>query len=236
MTEQTAAEHGWRLTRRELSDAVSPPGWRLVLAQFRTNVAVRSLAEAGAFTAAIASAIDASAAAHLRLDARPDRVIATIENLSLPWPSQAEIDLARQISAIAAELGLETLPDLGASSRSVQAVEIAIDALEIPKIRPFWKAVMGYVDEIGRTGPEDAIVDPHGQSPAIWFQQMDAPRPQRNRIHFDISVPHDEAEGRIAAALAAGGTLASDKAAPAFWVLADAEGNEACITTWQARD
>ena len=26
-----------------------------------------------------------------------------------------------------------------------------------------------------------------------WFQQMDEPRPQRNRIHFDISVPHDEA-------------------------------------------
>jgi 4a-hydroxytetrahydrobiopterin dehydratase len=24
--------------------------------------------------------------------------------------------------------------------------------------------------------------------------------------------------------------------APAFWVLADPEGNEACITTWQGRD
>jgi 4a-hydroxytetrahydrobiopterin dehydratase len=23
--------------------------------------------------------------------------------------------------------------------------------------------------------------------------------------------------------------------APAFWVLADAEGNEACLTTWQGR-
>ena len=224
------------MTRQQLSDAVSPAGWRLVLALFRTDVAVRSLAEAGAFTGAVAAAVDELAAAHLRLDARPDRVIVTIENLSVPWPSQAEIDLARQISAIAAELDLETLPDVGASPRSVQAVEIAIDALDIPKIRPFWKAVMGYGDEVGRTGPEDAIVDPHGQSPAIWFQQMDAPRPQRNRIHFDISVPHDEAKSRLAAALAAGGTLVSDEAAPAFWVLADAEGNEACITTWQGRD
>ena len=235
MTEHVAGEPGRRLTRRELSDAVNPAGWRLVLAMFRTDVAVRSLAEAAAFTAAVTAAIDASAAAHLRVDARPDRVIVTIENLSVPWPAQVEIDLARQISAIAADLGLETLPD-GGASRSVQAIEIGIDALDIPKIRPFWKAIMGYADEIGRTGPEDAIVDPHGQSPAIWFQQMDAPRPQRNRIHFDISVPHDEAERRIAAALAAGGTLVSDKSAPAFWVLADAEGNEACITTWQARD
>jgi 4a-hydroxytetrahydrobiopterin dehydratase len=65
---------------------------------------------------------------------------------------------------------------------------------------------------------------------------MDAPRPQRNRIHLDVSVPHDEAETRIGAALAAGGRLINDTEAPAFWVLADAEGNEACITTWQGRD
>jgi hypothetical protein len=40
----------------------------------------------------------------------------------------------------------------------------------------------------------------------------------------------------ISAALAAGGTLLSDSAAPAFWVLADPEGNEACVCTWQGRD
>jgi 4a-hydroxytetrahydrobiopterin dehydratase len=65
---------------------------------------------------------------------------------------------------------------------------------------------------------------------------MDAPRPQRNRIHIDVSVPHDQAQARLEAALAAGGRLLSDAEAPAFWVLADPEGNEACITTWQARD
>jgi len=36
--------------------------------------------------------------------------------------------------------------------------------------------------------------------------------------------------------LAAGGALRSDAEAPAFWVLADPEGNEACITTWRGRD
>ena len=65
---------------------------------------------------------------------------------------------------------------------------------------------------------------------------MDASRSQRNRIHVDVSVPHDEAAHRIAAALAAGGRLLSDAEAPAFWVLADPEGNEACVTTWQGRD
>ena len=86
------------------------------------------------------------------------------------------------------------------------------------------------------TGPPNGLVDPIGQGPAVWFQQMDAPRPQRNRIHFDVSVPHDEAHQRITATVAAGGTLVYDAEAPAFWVLADPEGNEACITTWQGRD
>jgi 4a-hydroxytetrahydrobiopterin dehydratase len=65
---------------------------------------------------------------------------------------------------------------------------------------------------------------------------MDEPLAQRNRIHFDIAVSHEEAEGRIAAALAAGGRLLSDAEARAFWVLADAEGNEVCVCTWQDRD
>ena len=34
--------------------------------------------------------------------------------------------------------------------------------------------------------------------PGFWFQQMDAPRPQRNRIHVDVTVPHDVAKERIA--------------------------------------
>jgi 4a-hydroxytetrahydrobiopterin dehydratase len=124
----------------------------------------------------------------------------------------------------------------GGGSRSVQVIEIGIDALDAGAIRAFWRAVLGYADEPGRSGAWDGLIDPLGQGPAVWFQRMDAPRPQRNRIHFDVSVPHDEAESRIRAALAAGGTLIYDAKAPAFWVLADAEGNEACVTTWQGRD
>jgi len=115
-------------------------------------------------------------------------------------------------------------------------VQIGIDALDIPAVRPFWAAVLGYVDVAGRHATDDPLIDPVRQSPAIWFQQMDAPRPQRNRVHLDISVPHDVVADRLAAALAAGGVLVSDRRAPSFWVLADAEGNEACLTTWQGRD
>lgn len=122
------------------------------------------------------------------------------------------------------------------AQRSVQELEVAIDAVDIVAVRPFWKAVLGYTNEFGKNGPEDRIVDPFRQGPAIWFQRMTEPRRQRNRIHLDVSVPHDEARARIAAALVAGGRLVAADRAPAFWVLADCEGNEVCVTTWQGRD
>ena len=81
-----------------------------------------------------------------------------------------------------------------------------------------------------------ALLDPRRIGPAVWFQQMDAPRPQRNRIHIDVTVAADEAADRMAAALAAGGRLLTDQYARSFWVLADPEGNEACICTWLDRD
>ena len=83
--------------------------------------------------------------------------------------------------------------------------------------------------------PED-VLDPHRRWLGIWFQEMDEPRPQRNRIHVDVWVPHDEAESRVAAAIAAGGRVVNDAGAPTWWTLADPEGNEADIATWQGRD
>jgi 4a-hydroxytetrahydrobiopterin dehydratase len=91
--------------------------------------------------------------------------------------------------------------------------------------------VLGY----RQVGDED-LLDPQARGPSIWFQQMDAPRPQRNRIHLDVFVPHDQAEARVAAALKAGGHLVNDEFAPAWWTLADAEGNEVDVATWMGRD
>ena len=231
----------------EASEAVTGLGWRLVVRELQTEVWTGSLPLA-ADVAARAAAV-AGAEGHLRLDVRADRVILSLQTAAAAWVTERDVELARSISTVVDDLRLETVSggggdgdldgsggDVGGGGRSVQVLEIGIDALDAAAIRPFWQAVLGYVDEPGRSGPWDGLVDPLGQGPAVWFQRMDAPRPQRNRMHFDVSVPHDEAAPRIRAALAAGGTLIYDAEAPAFWVLADAEGNEACVTTWQGRD
>ena len=216
-----------RPSRAQISDAVTGLGWRLVLGALYTEVSVPSLAQAGE-AAALAIALE-GADGHLGLDIRADRVVLRVQS-GAGYVTEADIALAQAISVMLGERGSPPGPG------SVQALEIAIDALDIAAVRPFWKAVTGYVDEPGPSDLADGLIDPAGRGPAIWFQQMDAPRPQRNRIHLDIDVPHDLAAGRLEAALAAGGTLLSDTAAPAFWVLADPEGNEACICTWQGRD
>jgi 4a-hydroxytetrahydrobiopterin dehydratase len=230
-----------QLTRQEASDATVDLGWRYVLGLLRTHVAVDSLdraLEVAARAGAAAKGVEGDGGGeHLAIDVRRDRLVLSLQTPATASVTSRDVDIAGAVSAAIAELGLRTDPSVGdRAGRSVQVIEIAIDAMDIPAIRPFWKAVTGYVDEADRTGPEDPLVDPAGQGPAIWFQQMDRPRPQRNRIHLDISVPHDEARARLEGALAAGGRLVSDTRAPAFWVLADAEGNEACITTWQGRD
>ncbi|HET9600995.1 MAG TPA: VOC family protein [Acidimicrobiales bacterium] len=38
------------------------------------------------------------------------------------------------------------------------------------------------------------------------------------------------------AAVAAGGVVVTDQYARSWWVLADPEGNEACVCTWQDRE
>jgi pterin-4a-carbinolamine dehydratase len=226
-----------RLSQQATSDAVSDHGWRYLLGTYRTSVAVGSFARAAEVVARVVATCGSDADGHLRADIRPDRVVLTLQSLDEAAVTARDIDLAHRVSAAVRDLGLRTEPEIGtAAPRSVQLLEIAIDALDIASIRPFWKAVLGYADEAGADGPKDPIVDPIGQGPALWFQQMDQPRPQRNRIHFDICVPHDEAPRRIEAALAAGGRLLSASRAPAFWILADSEGNEACVTTWQGRD
>ncbi|MED5811708.1 VOC family protein [Mycolicibacterium sp. 050232] len=220
------------MNRRDISEAVGPLGWRLVLGAIYTEVLVPSMGDAASAAAHAVRVAGRDASGHLSIDIRSDRAVLRLRTRDAHALTERDLELARELSQALAAHGFELTTGPGA----VQAFEIAIDALDIAAVRPFWKAVTGYVDEPGNADLNAGLVDPFGRGPAIWFQQMEAPRVQRNRIHLDIDVPHDAAQARVDAALAAGGRLLSDRVAPRFWVLADAEGNEACICTWQGRD
>lgn len=214
-----------RLTPAEVAGLDGLDHWRVVLQTLRADFETGSYPAAAALTVAIAEAAE-DAGHHPDIDVRyPGRVAVTLTTHGAGGLTRADVGLARRISALADEAG--ATPGQAMS----QLLELAIDTVDADRIRPFWRAVLGYVDR-----PDGSLVDPGRRGPVVWFQQMDEPRTTRNRIHLDVDVPNDEADARLVAAIEAGGTLVSDRRARAFWILADADGNEACICTWQDRD
>jgi 4a-hydroxytetrahydrobiopterin dehydratase len=135
--------------------------------------------------------------------------------------SEADVELARSVSRVAAGLGLEADP----SGLSVLGIAVAQD--EGADVRPFWTAVLGY-DELDQT---DAV-DPHRRGPHLMFQELDPPKPRRGRFHIDVSVPAEVAEERVEAALAAGGRMVDDSHAPMWWTPASPENHGVDIAAW----
>ena len=222
------------LTRGQVCQAVDPLGWRLILGVVTTHVLVPSLDDAVRAVTIAVSAAGTDGTGHLTAEVTSGRTVLRLHTAARGAVTGLDLALARRITEA---LAAESLTTVAGDAVPPQTIEIAIDALDIARVRPFWQAVTGYVDEPHPADlPPDALVDPLGRGPAIWFQQMDEPRTQRNNIHLDVDVPPEHARARIDAALAAGGTLLDADAAPSFWVLGDPEGNEACICTWQGRD
>jgi 4a-hydroxytetrahydrobiopterin dehydratase len=137
--------------------------------------------------------------------------------------TQLDVELAHQILESVRAVGAEVLP-------APERVELALDCADPDAVRPFWAAGLGYHERLGAEGVE--LHDPRGRGPVLWFQRMDPPRTGRNRFHLDVYLPdRATAQQRLQAVLEAGGRLVSDEHAPAWWVLADPEGNELCLCT-----
>jgi len=91
----------------------------------------------------------------------------------------------------------------------------------------FWRAVLGY-----EPMAEDNGVDPLGHGSTVWMQDLDPDKPLRHAMHVDVSVASEQISARVAAALAAGGRVVDEAAAPEGWILADRSGNRVCVVAW----
>lgn len=165
------------------------------------------------------------------VDVREDGVTIRLITIAVDYMgmTEADVQVARQISAVARDLGLSADPS------AVQSLLVIPGAPDITEVMPFWRAVLGY--EPRADSPDEDLVDPLDRGPAFWFESMEKPRPDGGgAIHVAIWVPNEQAEARIAAALAAGGRMVRDEFAPSWWTLADAAGNEADVATTMGRD
>lgn len=165
------------------------------------------------------------------VDVRRDGVTVRLITIADDWygPSRRDLELARKISAAARELAFEADPS------ALQSLLVIPGAPNTAEVMPFWRAILGY--EPREDSPDEDLVDPRMRGPSFWFEPMAEPRADGGgAIHLAVWVPREQAEERVAAALAAGGHMVRDEFAPSWWTLADAAGNEADVATTEGRD
>ena len=143
---------------------------------------------------------------------------------AVEWVTQQDIDLARRITEIAADHKVDADP------ASVSDIELGLDTERSATIAPVWAALLtGSAEAQGRGSPSDEIRDATGRVPNLWFGDADEHETSRQRFHIEVYVAPEAAEQRIAAALAAGGTVVDDSNAPSLTVIADQDGNEGVL-------
>ena len=212
------------LNGQQVADA-GLDGWVNLLGGLQTRIATPDFAAGLALVDAIGAAAE-EADHHPDLGLRYRCVDVRVSSHDVGGITGRDLRLARRVTALAAAAGLRT------AAAGVTRLELGLDSPDAAAVLPFWGAVLGLADEAGRG---DELVDPEGALPTVWFQRSGSEEP-RQRWHPDLWVDPAEVRPRIDAAVAAGGTLVDDAQAPAFWVLADPEGNRVCLCTWQSRD
>lgn len=125
------------------------------------------------------------------------------------WVTQQDIDLARRLTAIAADHGLSADP------AAVSVVELGLAV---------WAALLtGEPEDQGRGTPGEEIRDGGGRVPNLWFGDAERDDRRRQLFHVEVYVAPEVAEARIAAVVAAGGTVVESN--DGLTVVADQDGN-----------
>lgn len=212
--------HMTKLDGRQIA-AEKLDGWVYVPAGLQTSIETKDFATGLALVNAIGEVAE-QMDHHPDLTLRYPAVDIRLSSHDVGGVTSRDVRLARAISSVASGLGLR--PSSGAVSR----LEWALDSPGAAAVSPFWAAVFGVPPDDGE------LTDPSDRLPVVWFQRS-GNEEGRQRWHPDLWLDPAQVQPRIDAALAAGGTLVSDADAPAFWVLADPEGNRMCLCTWQDR-
>lgn len=229
------------LTGEQIAAAANLPDWRKLGQGLHARYLVSDFGAAARFVTAVGEAGDAlghhprvtmgdgyvdltllSADAVYRDDEGTEHVV--------EWVTQKDVDLARRVTEIASEHALDADP------AAITTIEIALDTAHASTIAPVWAALLtGSAEARGRGTIGDDVRDATGRVPNLWFQDTDEHETPRQRFHLDVWVAPEVAEQRIAAAVAAGGIVVDDRQAPSYTVVADQDGNKACVCTTLGR-
>jgi 4a-hydroxytetrahydrobiopterin dehydratase len=210
---------GW-ISAAEFHRAPGVSDWRVTGTGPQTVFTATSLAHAADLIARVVAAAERFGVLP-DVDVRPEGVVVRIPYRSPEGISAAAAEFAAAVSRAAAELHLTPDPSLA------QSIQIYVAEHSRAAVRPFFTAALGYVP----FGDTDAV-DPLRCGPQLAFNPIRGDSPARGRTHVDVFVPADQARARVDAALAAGGRLADDSHAPAWWSLASPDNHGVDIASW----
>lgn len=139
-----------------------------------------------------------------------------------------------------------------------QRFQVTLDAASPAVLAAFWKVALDYRDDDPPPGyaswdevleqlpaehrdDSNAIIDPDGVGPRLFFLKVAEPKTAKNRVHLDVNIAGaytDPAEGwqavleRSRALVAAGGTVVGERSGTwgeRWIVMTDPDGNEFCL-------
>jgi hypothetical protein len=138
-------------------------------------------------------------------------------------------------------------------------IQVVIDCANPGRVATFWATALGYVVQPPPEGfasweefltsigfPEErfnsrsAVVDPAGQGPRIFFQQVPEPKTIKNRVHIDINASDGAAneiearglvDAKVEELVAHGASVLRDfeEFGERTVVMQDPEANEFCV-------
>jgi pterin-4a-carbinolamine dehydratase len=216
---ESTSESVW-ITAAAFHRALGVSDWRVTATGPQAVFTATSLSQAADLVAPIVAAAERFGI-QPDIDVRPEGVVVRIPNRAEEGIPAAAAPFAAAVSDAAAALLLTADPSLA------QSIGIYIAQHSKADVRPFFTAALGYQP----FGDTDAV-DPLRCGPQLAFNPITGDTPARGRTHFDVFVPADQAQARVEAALAAGGRLADDSHAPAWWSLASPDNHGVDIAAW----
>jgi 4a-hydroxytetrahydrobiopterin dehydratase len=157
-----------KLTATQVREAALDD-WRQILGRIKARFRTGDFATGLALVNKIGEAAEA-------LDHHPDvlltwgDVIVTLSSHDVHGITSRDLELARRISSLAAELGI------GSDVSGLTQLERGLDTTLGPRLAPFYAALLG--SDIQQGEP----VDPSGQSPTVSWQD-------RNQVDEELALP-----------------------------------------------
>jgi hypothetical protein len=129
-------------------------------------------------------------------------------------------------------------------------VQVVFDCADPARLGEFWASALGYVVQPPPSGfaswpdflraqniPEsdwnrfNALVDPDGRGPRLFFQQVPESKTTKNRVHLDVNAGHANVDSTVERLVAAGATKVhvKEERGERWVVMQDPEGNEFCV-------